>query len=131
MKGQQIYFVALALLNQGGERILPLGGRNLRSSKRNSYDLPDDINKIILELLMRIIQKSKKIAIKLDENIESLIVIEIDFVTMQTIIPTLKQDWIRNGDTSLFLDKLKKECLNMWYADFKKYEGISYKKIID
>ena len=49
----------------------------------------------------------------------------------KTKIPKLKQDWLTNGETTLFLDKMKKECLNMWYADVKKYEGISYKKITD
>ena len=48
---------------------------------------------------------------------------------MQTTIPSLKAEWLGDGDTKKFLGKLKEECRGIWTVVFSKSSGVLYKSI--
>ena len=88
------YLVAIALINQNNNRLMPLGGKSLKE--------PLDVNSpggksetIALELLIRIIQLTDYAPIARANDEQSLLLLEIEFESMQKKLPLIKEDWIQ------------------------------------
>ena len=96
---QYPYLISLALIQQKGERAMPLGGRSIKgliSKDENPGKIGEDLAK---ELLLRIYQNSDKAPLQRAAAEQSLLLIQIEMELMQNNIPTLKSQWIRSGDT--------------------------------
>ena len=119
------YLVGLALIEQDGRRIMPLGGKTI---KEHAQDDNFTIEKIALEILLRLIQRSEGKPIRRINGEESLIIIQIEFENMQKNLPALKQVWIKSGDSKIFLQELKKISLRVWSMNYIRYEGIKLKQ---
>jgi hypothetical protein len=120
------YLVALALMEIGGKRALPLSGRSQPASAAEASDPGDDGRTLALELLLRLWQRSDEGAIQRAAGENSLLLVELPLELMSDKLPLLKARWISDGDTAAFQDALKGLALRGWRIVFAKYEPVSY-----
>ncbi len=124
------YLVAIGLIEQNSKRFMPIGGKSLKEPiSKNNISL-DNIETIALELLLRIIDRSAESAIQKVNGDKSILILLIPMQAMQNELPGLKAMWIENGDTRLFLSKLKGICNEIWNLRYVRYEGIQFNSII-
>ena len=120
------YLVALALMEIGGKRALPLSGRSQPASAAEASD-PGDVGRTLaLELLLRLWQRSDEGAIQRAAGENSLLLVELPLELMSDKLPLLKARWISDGDTAAFQEALKGLALRGWRIVFEKYEPVSY-----
>jgi hypothetical protein len=120
------YLVALALMEIGGKRALPLSGRSQPASAAEASD-PGDVGRTLaLELLLRLWQRSDEGAIQRAAGENSLLLVELPLELMSDQLPLLKARWISDGDTAAFQEALKGLALRGWRIVFAKYEPVSY-----
>ena len=123
------YLVGLALVDQSGERIMPIGGKSLKESIIENQFPTSIFEKITLEILLRLIERSQDSSIRRLNGTNSILIAEIPLQALQNDLPSIKQVWIKSGDSDIFLRSLKQICKTIWSANFVRYEGIKYKKI--
>ena len=126
---QSSYLVALALIEQGEKRIMPIGGKSLKDPIKQNNFSGNNYEKIALELLIRILGLTDKGSIKKSYGEESLLLVQLSIDSLQKNLPLLKKSWIETGDGSLFLRGLKEISSGIWTLNFIRYEGISIKRI--
>ena len=61
---EQKYVIAIALAEQNNKRLMPLGGKNLSGVDPLSQSSKKEVEKIILDLLLRIFQRLLKVVLK-------------------------------------------------------------------
>ena len=123
------YLVGLALIEQCGNRIMPIGGKSLKEPLIEN-DFPNSIfEDITLEILLRLIERSEESAIHRLNGENSILIAEIPLDALQKDLPSIKQVWIKSGDSDIFMNNLKKISSRLWSSNFVRYEGIKYKKI--
>jgi hypothetical protein len=120
------YLVALALLEIGGKRALPLAGRSQPASAAEAADPGDGGRTLALELLLRLWQRSDEGPIQRAAGENSLLLVEMPLDLMSEQLPLLKASWIAGGDTSDVLRKLEELAIRGWRILFAKYEPVSY-----
>ena len=125
----QPYLVALALIEQGGKRSLPLGGKSLKESLPENHTPNVEGSLIVQQLLLRIFQKSEDGPIKRAFAQNSLLLIQVPIDSMQANIPILKAEWINSGNSEKFISELQKICQGVWSVIFSKQEGIKVLKL--
>ncbi len=125
------YLVAISLANQESLRIMPIGGKSINSSKQGQDFPKEDAQIIFLELLTRLLERSIESPICLANEGKSMLLIQIAMVPMQERLPQLKSNWIKTGDTLLFISELEKICTRLWSLSFKRYEGIKFNLIFE
>ena len=118
------YLVAIALLKEENKRAMPLGGKSNTQLIKSDLVKGSQAETIVLELLLRIFQKSHKIPIQVHQHENCLLLVEITLEKLQNDFPPLKSEWIHNGNDDLFLSRLNKLSLNLWSLEYIKYEGI-------
>ena len=123
---EQKYVIALALAEQNNKRLLPLGGKTFSGDDILSESSKKEVEKIILDLLLRIFQRTTEGSLKISNDETGLLLAEISFESMHTNIPVIKSDWINSGDTDTLIEKLKSICSNLWSIKFQKHEGIIF-----
>jgi len=124
---EQKYVIAIALAEQNNKRLMPLGGKTFSGVDILSQSTKKEIEKIILDLLLRIFQRTTEGSLKISNNETGLLLAEISFESMHNNIPVIKSNWINSGDTETLLEKLKSICSNLWSIEFKKHQGILFK----
>ena len=123
------YLVCIALIEQSGSRIMPIGGKSLKEPLIENQ-FPDSVfENITLEILLRLIERSEESAIHRLNGEKSILIAEITLDALQKDLPSIKQVWIKSGDSDIFIESLKKICSRLWSSNFVRYEGIKYKKI--
>ena len=122
----QKYIIAIALVEQNNKRIMPLGGKTFSGVDTLSQSSKKEVEKIILDLLLRIFQRSSECSLKISNDETGLLLAEISFESMHNNIPAIKSDWINSGDTDTLIEKLKSICSNLWSVKFQKHEGIIF-----
>ncbi|MEB3324006.1 MAG: hypothetical protein ACKOPT_04825 [Cyanobium sp.] len=122
------YLVALALLDLGGKRALPLAGRSLPASAAEASDPGDAGRTLALELLLRLWQRSDEGPLQRAAGENSLLLVEIPLDLMSDQLPLLKANWIAEGDTAEFLEKLAGLAGRGWRIVFTKYEPVGYER---
>ena len=120
------YLIALALLEQGDRRLMPLGGRSLKKPMFDIIENREFAESIALELLVRILQRSCDGEIRRIAGDKSLLLVDMPLSLMQERLPLIKRDWIQSGNTENLLLELQKCSLGIWSLDFKRYEGIRF-----
>jgi hypothetical protein len=123
------YLVALALVELGGKRALPLTGKT-QSAKAASApaenDPGDDGRTLALELLLRLWQRSDEGTLQRAAADNSLLLIEIPLDVMSEQLPLLKASWLASGDTAAFETSLKALVIRGWRMGIAKYEPVSF-----
>ena len=125
---EQKYVIAIALAEQNNKRLMPLGGKTF-SGFALSQSSKKEVEKIILDLLLRIFQRTTEGSLKISNDETGLLLAEISFESMHNNIPVIKSNWINSGDTDTLIEKLKSICSNLWSIEFKKHEGIIFNNL--
>ena len=123
---EQKYVIAIALVEQNNKRLMPLGGKTFSGLDPLSQSSKKEVEKIILDLLLRIFQRSSECSLKISNDKTGLLLAEISFESMHKNIPIIKSNWINSGDTNTLIEKLKSICSNLWSIKFQKHEGIIF-----
>ena len=120
------YLVALALVEFGGKRALPLSGKSQSSSAANALDPGDDGRTLTLELLLRLWQRSDNGPLQRAAGESSMLLVELPMEVMSEQLPLLKTNWISGGDTAALLTSLKGLAIRAWRITIAKYEPVSF-----
>lgn len=120
------YLVALALVEFGGKRALPLSGKSQSSSAANALDPGDDGRTLTLELLLRLWQRSDDGPLQRAAGESSMLLVELPMEVMSEQLPLLKANWISGGDTAALLTSLKGLAIRAWRITIAKYEPVSF-----
>ena len=128
---EQKYLIAFALAEQNNKRILPLGGKTFAGVKSAGQPPKEEAEKIILDLLLRLFKRTNEGKLKTSNDKTGILLAEINFIDMQNNIPTIKSNWLKTGDTEIFLNQLISLCSNLWSVDYQKHEGILFKNLKD
>ena len=123
---EQKYVIAIALAEQNNKRIMPLGGKTFSGVDTLSQSSIKEVEKIILDLLLRLFQRTTEGSLKISNDETGLLLAEISFESMHNNIPLIKSNWINTGDTDTLIEKLKSICSNLWSVKFQKHEGIMF-----
>ena len=123
---EQKYVIAIALAEQNNKRLMPLGGKNFDKVDISSQTSKEEVEKIILDLLLRLFQRTTEGSLKISNDETGLLLAEISFENMHNNIPVIKSNWINSGDTDTLIVKLKSICINLWSIKFQKHEGIIF-----
>ena len=125
----QDYLIAIALIEQNGERAMPLGGKEIKKN----LDDKDNFNilgeEVILNLLLRVFQRSDEGELKRASEDKGLLLVHMHPKRMQKELPFIKSEWIRDGDTNQFLKYLGNLSKEIWTAAFIKYKGVEFTSI--
>ena len=123
------YLIALALIEQDGKRLLPLGGKSLKKSIEIDND-PSDIGKELAnQVLLRVFQKSESKPLRRAYGERSLLVIQIPMSVMQEKIPLIKANWINYGDNERLIQDLNQICMGVWSINFSREGGVNFSKL--
>ncbi|KEF40608.1 MAG: hypothetical protein ER33_16105 [Cyanobium sp. CACIAM 14] len=120
------YLVALALVEFGGKRALPLTGKSQAAAAAGCVDPGDDGRSLALELLLRLWQRSDEGPLRRAAGETSLLLVELPLETMSDQLPPLKAKWISGGETEAFLRSLEVLATRAWRITLVKYEPVSF-----
>ena len=108
------YLLALALLEQGGRRAIPLQGRSLSSALGPDGDPGEEGRRQALELLLRVWQRSEEAPLRRAAAGHSLLLVEVPIEALQESVPALKARWIADGDLPALLAGLGSLGGGLW-----------------
>ena len=128
---EQKYVIAIALAEQKNKRLMPLGGKNCAEVDISSHTSKKEVEKIILDLLLRLFQRTTEGSIKISNSENGLLLAEICFESMHNNIPVIKSNWINTGDTNALIEELKSISSNLWTVQYKKHQGIKFIDLIN
>lgn len=117
------YLVALALVEIGGKRALPLGGQSWPAAA-TSEDPGELGRSLTLELLLRLWQRSEEAGLQRASADSSLLLLEMPLETMSEQLPKLKAAWLSGGSTASLQDELRALASRAWQMSFAKYDGV-------
>ena len=116
---EQKYVIAIALAEQNNKRLMPLGGKNCAEVDISNQTSKKEVEKIILDLLLRLFQRTTEGSLKITNDETGLLLAEISFESMHNNIPVIKSNWINSGNTNTLIENLKSICSNLWSVKFK------------
>ena len=125
----QDYLIAIALIEQNGGRAMPLGGKEIKESLVDNENFIKLGEEVILNLLLRVFQRSDEGALKRASDDKSLLLVHMHPKRMQKELPFIKSEWIRDGDTTQFLKYLGNLSKEIWTTSFVKYKGLEFVSI--
>jgi hypothetical protein len=120
------YLVALALVEIGGKRALPLNGKSQAAGAGDASDPGDDGRTLALELLLRLWQRSDEGPMQRAAGESSLLLVELPLEVMSEQLPLLKANWLAGGETATLLSSLEGLATRAWRITIAKYEPVSF-----
>jgi len=123
------YLIALALLEQKGERAMPLQGRSLPQAVAADGDPGEEGRQQALELLMRIWQRSEEAPLRRAGAELSLLLVEVPLTALQDDLPAIKARWLNSGDTAALLSALAGLGGSIWSLELEPRQPPSYRRI--
>jgi hypothetical protein len=120
------YLVALALLEQEGKRALPLNGKSLTVEAAEAPDPGDDGRTLVLELLLRLWQRSEEGALRRAAGDASLLLVQLPLEVLQEQLPRLKARWVGGGNTPDFHAELGAIAIRGWTVSIARYEPVRF-----
>jgi hypothetical protein len=120
------YLVALALLEQEGKRALPLNGKSLAVAAAEAPDPSDDGRTLVLELLLRLWQRSEEGALRRAAGEPSLLLVELPLEALQEQLPRLKARWVGGGSTADLHAELDALAIRGWSVSIARYEPVRF-----
>ncbi|AII45443.1 hypothetical protein KR49_03060 [Synechococcus sp. KORDI-49] len=119
------YLVALALIEQEGRRALPLAGRSQKEVAAEG-EAPDELGRaLVLELLLRVWQRSDEGLLKRAAAAESLLLVELPMERLPEDLPVLKAAWLNSGDAEAFRKGLQGMSPRAWTIAVEKFQPVS------
>jgi hypothetical protein len=103
---------------------MPLGGKEIKEKLEEESNLIKLGEEVILNLLLRVFQRSDEGALKRVSEDKGLLLVHMHPKRMQKELPFIKSEWIRDGDTTQFLKYLGNLSKEIWTASFIKYKGM-------
>ena len=125
----QDYLIAIALIEQNSIRAMPLGGKEIKENLEDKENFKKLGEEIILNLLLRVFQRSDEGALKRASEEKGLLLVHMHPKRMQKELPFIKSEWIRDGDTNQFIKYLSNLSREIWTTSFIKYKGIEFTSI--
>ena len=126
---EHLYLIAIALIDQDGQRFMPLGGKSISKSFDPNGSLADAGESLVAELLLRVFQKSESGRLRRSNGDKSLLLIQLPMELMQERIPLIKAQWIKSGDGEKLISDLKIICDGVWSAAFNREDGLHFSKV--
>ena len=123
------YLIAIALIQQKEKRFMPIGGKSLKKRIPNGMRPNEEGERISLELLLRVLERSDESELKRANGNKSIFLLEMPIELIQEALPKLKNEWVNSGDTELLISRLIGICNMVWSINFKKGTGIRYDPI--
>ncbi len=124
------YLIALALLEQNGERAMPLQGKSLREPIAADGD-PGDVGRMqALELLTRVWQRSDQGALGRAGGEHSLLLVTVPIEALQEALPALKARWLNSGDTAALLQELRSLGSGLWSLQQEPRQPLAFKPLL-
>ena len=120
------YLIALALLEQNGARAMPLQGKSLRSAIAAQEDPGSTGQQQVLELLLRIWQRSDSGGLKRAAGDDSLLLAELPIEVFQEQLPRIKADWLNSGNTTELMAQLRALAGGLWSVTLEPRGPLSF-----
>lgn len=119
------YLVALALIEQEGRRASPLAGRSQKEVAAEG-EAPDELGRaLVLELLLRVWQRSDEGLLRRAAAAESLLLVELPMERLPEDLPVLKAAWLNSGDAEAFRKGLQRMSPRAWTIAVEKFQPVS------
>ena len=123
------YLVALALIEQEGRRASPLAGRSQKEVAAEG-EAPDELGRaLVLELLLRVWQRSDEGLLKRAAAAESLLLVELPMERLPEDLPVLKAAWLNSGDAEAFRKGLQGMSPRAWTIAVEKFQPVSLRQL--
>jgi hypothetical protein len=123
------YLIALALLEQNGERAMPLQGKSLREPLAADGDPGEVGRQQALELLVRVWQRSDQGALSRAGGEQSLLVVAVPIEALQEDLPALKAQWLNGGDTAALVQGLAALGTGVWSLNLEPRQPLAYGRL--
>ena len=123
------YLIALALLEQNGERAMPLQGKSLREPLAADGDPGEVGRQQALELLVRVWQRSDQGALSRAGGEQSLLVVAVPIEALQEDLPALKAQWLNGGDTAALVQGLAALGTGVWSLNLELRQPLAYGRL--
>ena len=123
------YLIALALLEQNGERALPLQGKSLREPLTADGDPGEVGRQQALELLVRVWQRSDQGALNRAAGDHSLLLVAVPIEALQEELPALKAQWLNSGDTDVLVQGLSALGSGVWSLNLEPRQPLTYDRL--
>lgn len=123
------YLIALALLEQNGERAMPLQGKSLREAIPAEGDPGEEGHRQALELLLRVWQRSDEGLLRREAGEQSLLLAEVPMAALMDQLPAIKAQWIRDGDTEALMAQLKAFCGGIWSLNLERRGPLTFRRL--
>ncbi|MCT0248572.1 hypothetical protein [Synechococcus sp. CS-205] len=123
------YLIALALLEQGGQRAMPLQGKSLPEPVPADGDPGDVGRQQALELLVRVWQRSEGGALRRAAGEHSLLLLELPIEALQETLPAIKARWIATGDNMALLQQLRELAGGLWTLGLERREPLCFRRL--
>lgn len=124
------YLIALALLEQNGERAMPLQGKSLREPLEPDGDPGELGRQQALELMLRVWQRSDQGAVQRAAADLSLLLVTVPIEALQEDLPAIKAHWLNSGDQAALLDALKALASGVWSLSLQPRQPITYTRLL-
>ena len=126
---ENLYLLALALIDQEGKRFMPLGGKSISKFIDPSSNPGIAGEALASDLLLRVFQKSESGRLRRSNGDQSLLLIQLPMELMQERIPIIKAQWITTGDNEKLMAELQIVCNGIWSAVFNREDGLTFSKV--
>jgi len=123
------YLVVLALLEQGGQRAMPLQGKSLTLDIEDGNGPGDEGRRQVLELLVRVWQRSDAGPLQRAAGGMSLLLAELPMEALQEQLPQLKANWLNSGDIDALLTELAQISTRLWNVTQEPRANLVFERI--
>ena len=123
------YLIALALLEQDGQRAMPLQGKSLREPIAADADPGDVGQQQVLELLLRIWQRSDQGPLRRLGGELSLLLVAVPIEALQEQLPQIKADWLNSGDQTALITALGRLGSGLWRLEQQPRQAPRYERL--
>mgnify|MGYP006279630283 CR=1 FL=1 len=123
------YLIALALLEQNGQRAMPLQGKSLREPLAVDGDPGEVGRQQALELLVRVWQRSDQGALHRAGGDHSLLLVALPIEALQEQLPALKAQWLNSGETASLIQGLVALSSGLWTLTQEPRQPLSFQRL--
>ena len=123
------YLVALALIEQGDDRALPIAGRSQKQPAAVGAEPTELGRALALELLLRVWQRSDAGQLRRAAGVESLLLVELPIERLPEDLPRIKADWLNHGNQEAFKQALQAIAMRCWTIEVEKLKPVTLKAL--